>query len=65
MRALLVAALVVIGLFVAGSIVVWLLKVVIGALFYVLVGALIVGAVVFIAGKVRNSVGGGNRRQIP
>jgi hypothetical protein len=59
------AALVVIGLFVAGSLVVWAVKAFIGVLFYVLVGALIVGGVVFIAGKVRKSVGGGaNRRQL-
>jgi hypothetical protein len=57
-------ALLVIGLFVAGSIVVWAVKAVIGVLFYVLIGALLVGAVVFIAGKVRNSVAGGNRRQV-
>ncbi|WP_207124889.1 hypothetical protein [Actinocatenispora comari] len=58
------AALVVIGLFVAGSIVVWAVKAFIGVLFYVLIGALIVGGVVFIAGKVRKSVGGTSRRQL-
>lgn len=58
------AALVVIGLFVAGSIVVWAVKAFIGVLFYVLIGALIVGGVVFIAGKVRKSVGGASRRQL-
>ncbi|BCJ27089.1 hypothetical protein AB0I55_11100 [Actinocatenispora sera] len=64
MKALLMAALVVIGLFVAGSLVVWAVKAFIGVLFYVLVGALIVGGVVFIAGKVRKSVGGSSRRQL-
>jgi hypothetical protein len=49
-KALLMAALVVIGLFVAGSLVVWAVKAFIGVLFYVLIGALIVGGVVFIAG---------------
>jgi hypothetical protein len=63
-KALLMAALVVIGLFVAGSLVVWAVKAFIGVLFYVLVGALIVGGVVFIAGKVRKSVGGSSRRQL-
>jgi uncharacterized membrane protein len=64
-KALLMAALVVIGLFIAGSLVVWAVKAFIGVLFYVLIGALIVGGVVFIAGKVRKSVGGGaNRRQL-
>jgi uncharacterized membrane protein len=63
-KALLMAALVVIGLFVAGSIVVWAVKAFIGVLFYVLIGALIVGGVVFIAGKVRKSVGGTSRRQL-
>lgn|GEM_PF-5603261 len=58
------AALVVIGLFVAGSLVVWAVKAVLGVLVYVLIGALIVGGVVFIAGKVRKSVGGTSRRQL-
>lgn len=64
MKALLTAVLVVIGLFVAGSLVVWALKAVIGVLFYVLIGALIVGGVVYIAGKVRKSVNGTSRRQL-
>lgn len=63
-KALVMAALVVIGLFVAGSLVVWALKAVLGVLFYVLIGALIVGGVVFIAGRVRKSVNGTSRRQL-
>jgi hypothetical protein len=43
---------------------VWAVKAFIGVLFYVLIGALIVGGVVFIAGKVRKSVGGASRRQL-
>ncbi|HEY3505300.1 MAG TPA: hypothetical protein VGN37_21265 [Actinocatenispora sp.] len=64
MKALVVAALLVIGLFVAGSLVVWALHAVLGVLFYVLIGALVVGGVVFIAGRVRRSVNGSGRRQL-
>ncbi|WP_203660013.1 hypothetical protein [Actinocatenispora rupis] len=63
-KALVMAALVVVGLFVAGSLVVWALHALFGVLFYVLIGALIVGGVVFIAGRVRKSVGGSDRRQL-
>jgi hypothetical protein len=65
MRALVMAVLVVIGLFVAGTIVVWAVKALIGVLFWVLVAAVAVGAVVFVAGRVRHSVGGRTRRQLP
>ncbi|MGA8113287.1 MAG: hypothetical protein WCA46_06470 [Actinocatenispora sp.] len=64
MKALLMAALLVVGLFVAGALVVWALKAVIGVLFYVLIGALIVGGVVYIAGRVRKSVNSPSRRQL-
>ncbi len=65
MKALLTAALVVLGLFVAGALVVWVVKAVLGVLIYVLIGALIVGGVVFIAGRVRRSVNGTpTRRQL-
>lgn len=55
MRTLLWAALIAIGLFIAGTIVVWLAKAVIGALFYVLIGALLVGVIAFIVGKARRA----------
>lgn len=64
MKALVVAALLVIGLFVAGSLVVWALHAVLGVLFYVLIGALVVGGVVFVAGRVRRSVNGSGRHQL-
>ncbi len=65
MRALLMAVLIIAGLVVAGSIVVWAVHALLGVLFWVVVGALAVGAVVFVAGRVRNSVGGGRaRRQV-
>lgn len=65
MRALLMAIVIVVGLVVAGSIVVWAVHALLGVLFWVVVGALAVGAVVFIAGRVRRSVGGGaTRRQV-
>lgn len=65
MRALLMAVLIIVGLVVAGSIVVWAVHALLGVLFWVVVGALAVGAVVFIAGRVRRSVGGGQaRRQV-
>lgn len=56
MRTLLWAALIAIGLFIAGTIVVWLAKAVIGALFYVLIGALLVGVIAFIVGKARRAM---------
>lgn len=55
MRMLLLAAAVVVGIFVLGSILVAALKIALGLLFYVLIGALIVGAIVFITGKVRGA----------
>lgn len=63
-RALVMAALVVVGLFVAGSIVVWAVKAVIGMLIPVLVIALVGGGILYIVSKVRKPVGGRNRGQI-
>ncbi|MGH3094398.1 MAG: hypothetical protein ACRDMV_00180 [Streptosporangiales bacterium] len=57
MRTLLLAVAVIIGIFVLGSIVIAALKIAFGLLLYLFIGALIVGAVVFVVGKVRGAVG--------
>ncbi len=59
------AAALIIALFVAGSVVVWLIKATIGLLFYIIVGAIAVGAVVYLYGKAKTALGGGDRRQLP
>jgi membrane-associated phospholipid phosphatase len=64
MRALLMAVLIIVGLVVAGSIVVWAVHALLSVLFWVVVAALAVGAVVFVAGRVRKAVGGPTRRQV-
>lgn len=63
-KALLVAAAIVIGLFVAGSIVMWILHALFSVLGYLILGALAVGAVWFIAGRVRKSINGSGRQQL-
>lgn len=57
MRTLLLAVAVIIGIFVLGSIVIAALKIAFGLLLYLFIGALIVGAVVFVVGKVRGALG--------
>ncbi|HEX6498945.1 MAG TPA: hypothetical protein VF054_07910 [Micromonosporaceae bacterium] len=53
MRALLAVA----GLVLVGLVAWWLLKALIGLLFYVLVGALVVGGVVYLYSRARRSLG--------
>jgi O-antigen/teichoic acid export membrane protein len=55
------ALLVIIGLAVAGFIAVWAIKALFGAIFYILVGALVVGGVVYVYGKAKKAIGGGRR----
>ncbi|HWB35576.1 MAG TPA: hypothetical protein VHA75_06075 [Rugosimonospora sp.] len=55
--------LLVVGLFVVGVIGWWLLKAIIGVLFYILVGAVVVGGAIFLYGRAKRALGGG-RRQI-
>jgi hypothetical protein len=52
------------GLFVVGVVGWWLLKAVIGVLFYILVGAVVVGGAIFIYGRAKRAISGGRRRQI-
>jgi hypothetical protein len=56
--------LVVVGLFVVGAIGWWLLHLIIGAFFYILLGALIVGVGVYLYGRAKKAITGGGRGQI-
>jgi undecaprenyl pyrophosphate phosphatase UppP len=53
----------VVGLFVVGAIAVWLFQALIGAAFYLIVGALVVGGAVWLYGKARRGLTGGSRNQ--
>ncbi|UWP84801.1 hypothetical protein [Dactylosporangium fulvum] len=56
---------VVVGLFVAGAIAFWLFKALLGVLFYLVVGALVVGGAVWLYGRAKRSLGTGrNQRRI-
>jgi hypothetical protein len=54
---------VVVGLFVVGAIAVWLFKALIGAAFYLIVGAAVVVGGVWLYGRVRRGLTGGSRNQ--
>ncbi|MEV0130180.1 hypothetical protein AB0H83_17185 [Dactylosporangium sp. NPDC050688] len=54
---------VVVGLFVAGAIAVWLFKALLGAAFYLIVGAVVVGGAVWLYGRTRRSLSSGSRNQ--
>lgn len=54
---------VVVGLFVVGAIAVWLFHALLGALFYLIVGALVVGGAIWLYGKTRRGLSGGSRNQ--
>ena len=54
---------VVVGLFVAGAIAVWLFKALLGAVFYLVVGAVVVGGAVWLYGRARRGLSGGSRNQ--
>jgi hypothetical protein len=59
------AVAVVIGLFVAGVIAVWLFKALLGAAFYLIVGAVVVGGAIWIYSKAKRGLGSGrNQRRI-
>jgi hypothetical protein len=52
------------GVVVVGLLAWWVIKIVLGLIFYVVVGVIVVGGVVYLAGKTRRSLGGGRRRKI-
>ena len=58
------ALLLVVGLAVAGMIAIWAIKAFIGVIFYVLVGALIVGGGVYLYGRAKRAIRGDGRRPI-
>ncbi len=58
------ALLLVVGLAVAGMVAVWAIKAFIGVIFYVLVGALIVGGGVYLYGKAKRALRGHSQRPI-
>ncbi len=53
------------GLLVVGLVAVWLVKALIGVLFYILVGALVVGGGVYLYHRVRRAITGPNRPRLP
>lgn len=57
LRTILLAVAAVIGIIVVGTVLVSVLKVAVSLLFYVFLGALLVGGVVLVFGKVRGSLG--------
>ncbi len=54
---------VVVALFVVGAIAVWLFKALLGAAFYLIVGAVVVGGAVWLYGKARRGLSSGSRNQ--
>ncbi|MGH3425837.1 MAG: hypothetical protein ACRDO8_13980 [Nocardioidaceae bacterium] len=57
MRTLLLAAAVVFGILIIGSMFFAVLKIAFGLLLYLFIGALIIGAVVLVVGKIRGALG--------
>ncbi len=53
-----------VGLIVVGVVAWWVIKFVFSLLFFLIIGAVVVGAIVMLTGKGRRSVGGGGRRGI-
>jgi hypothetical protein len=52
------------GIVIVGVIGVWLIKAVLGLLGYLIVGALVVGGGIFIAGRVRRGLASGKYRRL-
>jgi hypothetical protein len=55
------AAAVVVGLFVAGAIAIWLFEALLGAIVYLLVGAVVVGGGMYLYYRAKRAVGPGTR----
>jgi hypothetical protein len=53
------------GLVVAGFLAVWFIKLLFGLLFYIVVGALVVGGGVYLYRRARRSLTGEGRRRLP
>lgn len=53
------------GLLVVGLVAVWLIKALIGFLFYILVGALVVGGGLYLYRRVRRAITGQDRPRLP
>lgn len=58
-------ALAVLGLFLVGSVALWLLKAVIGVLGYVIVGALVIGGGLFLVTRARKTLSGERQLRLP
>lgn len=58
-------ALAVLGLFLVGSIAVWLLKAFFGILGYVIVGALVIGGGWFLVSRARKALSGNRQLRLP
>jgi uncharacterized membrane protein SirB2 len=56
--------LVVAGLVVVGAVSVWLIGQLLGLIWYLVVGALVVGGVVYVGRRARRALGGGRQRRI-
>jgi hypothetical protein len=56
------ALLLVVALVVAGLIALWAVKLVLHLVLYIVVGALVVGGVVYLYGRAKRALGGGRRR---
>jgi hypothetical protein len=54
----------VVGVIVVGIVAWWAIKVLLGLLFYIIVGAIVVGGVLYLTNKGRRSLGNGGRRKI-
>jgi uncharacterized membrane protein SirB2 len=54
----------VVGLIVVGALAVWLVSHLLGLLFYIVVGALVVGGGMYLYGKAKRSITSGGRRRI-
>jgi hypothetical protein len=56
------ALLFVVGLAVVGVIAVWAIGAIVHMLFYIIVGALVVGGGIYLYGRAKRAIGGGRRR---
>lgn len=62
-RSLARVALALVGLVLAGMLAIWLLKALLGLVFYLVVGALVVGGGLYLYHRMKRAVGSGGRTQ--